>query len=109
MVSWEIAGAGKYDMIRQFWWWHHKHPIKNIETPEKWYFEHSKCLEHVQDEGIADMFEWGTMVAFDKYARMIGSIGSIRQEKVQLDGLLKQYWQYKELFENEKAEMVASR
>jgi len=40
---------------------------------------------------------------------MIGRIGSTRQEEVQLDGLQKPYWQYKELFENENAEMVAPR
>jgi len=40
---------------------------------------------------------------------MIGRLGSIRQEKVQLDGLPKPYWEYKELFLNEKAEMVAPR
>jgi len=47
MVSCEIADAGKYDMIIPFGWWHHEHPIKNIETPEKWSFEHTKCVEHV--------------------------------------------------------------
>ena len=57
MVSYEIPEAGKFDMIIPFRWWHHEHPIKNIETPEKWSFEHTKCVEHVQDEGIADMFE----------------------------------------------------
>ena len=55
------------------------------------------------------MFEWPDTVAFDQEARMIGRIGSISQEEVQLDGLAKQYWQYKELFENEKAEMLAAR
>jgi len=109
MVSCEIADAGKYDTIIPFGWWHHEHPIKNIETPEKWCFEHTKCLKHVQDEGIADMFEWDETVAFNVEARMIGSIGSTRHEEVQLEGLPKPYWQYKELFENEKADMLAPR
>jgi len=109
MVSCEIAVAGKYDMIIQSGWWHHEHPIKNIEMPEKWCFEHTKCVEHVQHEGIADMFEWDETVGFDEEARMIGSMGSIRQEKVQLDGLPKLFWQYKELFENEKGEMLVPR
>jgi len=109
MVSCEIAHVGKYDMIIPFGWWHHEHPTKNIETPEKWCFEHTKCVEHVQDEGIADMFEWDDTVAFDEEARMIGRIGSTRHEEVQLEGLPKPYWQYKELFENEKAEMLAPR
>jgi len=109
MVSCEIADPGKYDMIIAFGWWQHEHPITNIETPEKWYLEHTKCVEHVQDEGITDMFEWDETVAFDNEARMIGRIASTRQEEVQLEGLLKPYWQYKELFENEKAEMLAPR
>jgi len=109
IVSCEIADAGKYDMIIQFGWWHHEHPIKNIETSEKWCFEHTKCVEHVQDEGIADMFESDETVAFDEEARMIGRIGSTRHEEVQLEGLPKPYWLYKELFENEKAEMLAPR
>ena len=35
-------------------------------NPWKWYLEHTKCVEHVQDEGIADMFEWDETVAFDE-------------------------------------------
>jgi len=109
MVSCEVADAGKYDMIIPFRWWRHEHPIKSIEIPEKWSFEHTKCVQHVQDEGIADIFEWDETVAFDEEARIIGGIGSTRQEEVQLEGLPKPYWQYKELFENEKAEMLAPR
>jgi len=91
MVSCEIADAGKYDMIILFGWWHHEHPIKNIEPPENWCFEHTKCVEHVQDEVIADMFEWDETLAFDEEARMIGRIGSTRQEEIQLEGLPKPY------------------
>jgi len=109
MVSCEIADAGKYDMIIPFRWGRHEHPIKNIETPAKWCFKNTKCVEHVQDEGIADMFEWDETVAFDEEARMIGRIGATRHEDVQLEGLPKPYWQYKELFENEKVEMLAPR
>jgi len=94
-------------MIIPFGWWHHKHPIKNIETPEKWCFEYMKCVEHVQDEGIAKMFECDETVAFDEEARMIGRMGSRRQEEIHLEGLPKPYWQYKELFANEKGEMLA--
>jgi len=57
MVSREIAESGKYDMIIPFGWWHHEHPIKNVEPHEKWFFEQAKCVEHVEDEGIADIFE----------------------------------------------------
>jgi len=55
------------------------------------------------------MFELDQRVAFDEVARMIGSIGSTRQEEVQLEGLRKPYWQYKELFANQKAKMLAPR
>jgi len=48
-------------------------------------------------------------VAFDEEARMIGRIRSTREEEVQLEELPKPYWQYKELFENEKAEKLAPR
>ena len=55
------------------------------------------------------MFEWDETVSFDEDTRMIRRIGSTRQEGVQLEGLPKPYWQYKELFENEEAEMLAPR
>jgi len=57
MFPCEIEDAGKRDIIIPYGWWYHKHLIKNIETAERWCFEHPKCIEHVQDEGIADMFE----------------------------------------------------
>ena len=41
IVSCKIADAGKYDMIIPFGWWHHEHPIRNIETPSQWGFEHA--------------------------------------------------------------------
>jgi len=66
-------------------------------------------MELVHDEGIADMFEWDETVAFEEEGRMIGRIGSRRQEEVQLQELPRPYWQYKKLLENEKAEMLATR
>jgi len=91
MVSCEIADPGKYDMIIPFGCWHHEHPINNIGTPEKWCFERTKWVEHVQPEGSADMFEWDETLAFDEEARMIGRIGITRHEDVQLEGLPKPY------------------
>jgi len=55
------------------------------------------------------MFEWDETVAFHREAGMIERIRSIRQEEVQPEGLPKPHWQYKELCENEKAEMLAPR
>jgi len=48
-------------------------------------------------------------VVLDEEALMIGRIGSTRQEEVQREGLPKPYWQYKELFENDNAGMLAPR
>ena len=55
------------------------------------------------------MFEWDDNVAFAEGATYIGRIGSTRKDAIQLEGLPKPYWQYKEHFEDEKAEMVAPR
>ena len=109
MVSCKIADAGKYDMIIPYGWWHQEHPIKNIETPSQWRFEHAKCMNHIEDEGIADMFEWDETVAFDENPTIIGRIGATKEKEVELEGLPKGYWQYKDLFKNEKAEMLAPR
>ena len=94
-------------MIIAFGWWHQEHPIKNIETPSQWRFENANCVKHVEDEGIADMFEWDKTVAFDENARMTGRVGTTRKKEVQLEELPEPYWQSKELFGNEKAEMLA--
>ena len=48
-------------------------------------------------------------MAFDEEARMIGRIRATKEEEVELDRLPKEYWQYKELFLTEKAEMLAPR
>ena len=109
MVSCEIADGRKYDMIIHFGRWHQEHPIKNIENPSKWRFEHANCMNHGEDEGIADMFEWDETVAFDKNATMIGRIRATKKKEVELDGLPREYWQYKDLFKDEKAEMLSPR
>ena len=55
------------------------------------------------------MFEWDDTVAFDEEARMIGRIGMTKEKEVELERLPREYWQYKELFLDEKAEMLAPR
>jgi len=35
LVSSEIVDSAKYDRITPFGWWHHEHPIKDIENSEK--------------------------------------------------------------------------
>ena len=57
----------------------------------------------------ADMFEWDKTVAFNENAAMIGRIGATKEKEVELDGMPKEYWQYKDLFTIEKAEMLAPR
>ena len=83
LVSCEIADAGKYEMIIPFRWWHQEHPIKNIEKPSEWRFEHKNCMNHVEDEGIADLFEWDETIAFDENATMIGRIGATKEKEVE--------------------------
>ena len=96
-------------MIIPFGWWHPEHTIKNIETPSQWRFEHANCMNHVQDEGIANMFDWDETVAFDENATIVGRIAAIKEKEVEFDGLPKEYWQYQDLFTDETAEMLAAR
>jgi len=74
MISCEIANAGRYDLIIPFGGWHEEHPLKNIADPRKWAFEETKCHTYIEDEAVADMFEWDEMVAYDEealYVRLI--------------------------------------
>ena len=96
-------------MIIPFGWWHQEHQIKNIETPSQWRFEHSNCIDQVEDEGIADMFEWDDRLVFDENATMIGRIRATKEKEVELDGLPNEYWKYKDLFKGKKVEMLAPR
>ena len=66
-------------------------------------------MNNVEDEGIADMFEWDEAVAFDENPTMIGRIRATKGKEIELEGLPNEYWQYKDLFPDEKAEMLAPR
>ena len=66
-------------------------------------------MNHVEDEGITDMFELDEIVAFDENATMLGRIGATKKKEVEFDGLAKEYWKYKDLFTDEKAEKLAPR
>jgi len=103
MISCEIAKAGRYDLIIPFGCWHNEHPLKNLADPRKWAFEEAKCHAHVEDEAVADMFEWDETVAYDEEAQYVGRIERGKERGVQLETLPKPYWQYKELFEEKKA------
>jgi len=75
MISCEIVNAGRYDLIIPFGWWHDAHPLKNIADPRTWAFEEAKCHAHIEDKGVADMFEWDETVAYDEEAQYVGRIG----------------------------------
>jgi len=109
MISCEIADAGRYDLIIPFRWWHDEHPLKNIANPSKWVVEKAKCYPHIEDEAVADFFEWDETVAYDKEAQYVGRIEREEEGGVQLETLPKPSCQYKELFEEKKATMLAPR
>jgi len=109
MISYEIANAGRYDLIIPFGWWHNEHPLKNLADSRKWAFEEAKCHAHVEDEAVADMFEWDETVAYDEEAQYVGRIGRVEEGGLQLETLPKLYWQYKELFEEKKGKLLAPR
>jgi len=109
MMSCEIANAGRYVLIIPFGWWHNEHPLKNIADPGKWAFEETRCHAHIDDEAVADIFEWDETVAYDEEAQYVGCIEREEEGVVQLETLPKPYWQYKELFEENKAKMFAPR
>ena len=109
MISCEITTTGRYDSIIPLGWWHDEHPLKNIADPRKWVFEEAKCHTHIQDEAVADMFQWDDTVAYDEAAQYVGRIEREEAGGVQLETLAKPYWHYKELFEEKKAKMLAPR
>jgi len=109
IIACEIANAGKYDLIIPFGWWHDEHPLKNIVDPPKWAFEEAKCHAHREDEVVADMFEWDETVAYDKEAQYVGRIAREEEGGVEWETLPKPYWQYKQLFEEKKAKVLAPR
>jgi len=107
MIACEIANAGRYDLSIPYGWWHDEHPLKNIADPRQWAFEEAKCHAHIEDEAVADMFEWDETVAYDEGAQYVGRIEREEEGGVQLEALPKPYWQYKERFEEKKAKMLA--
>jgi len=102
MMSCEIANTGKYDLILPFGWWHDEHHLKNIADSKTWVFEEAKCHAHIEDEAVADVFEWDKTVAYDEEAQYVGRIEQAEEGGMQLETLPKPYWQYKELFEEKK-------
>ena len=63
----------------------------------------------MEDEAVEGIFEWDETVAFDEEAQYVGRIGVATKNEIKLEALPRHYWQYKELFEDKKAEMLAPR
>jgi len=61
----------------------------------------------MEDEAGADLFEWDETVACDQEAQYVGRIEQKEEGGVQLETLPKPYWQYKGLFEEKKAKLLA--
>jgi len=109
MISCEIANAGRYDLIIPFGWCHDEHPLKNIADPRKLACEEAKCNAHIEDEAVADMFQWDETVAYDEEPQYVGRIEQEEEGGVHWETLPKPYCQYKELFEEKKAKVLAPR
>jgi len=107
IISCEIVDAGSYDLIIRFGWWHDEHPLKDIGNPSQWVFEEAKCHTYIEDEAVADLFEWDETVVYDEEAQYVGRIEQEEEGGVQLETLPKPYWLYKELIEEKKANMLA--
>ena len=107
MISCKIAKVAKYDLIILFLSWQNQHPLKIIKNPSKWVFHYAKCTPDIGDEAVADLFEGDATMAYDEEVQHIERIRREDEAGVQLEALPRQYWQYKELFEEKKAEMLA--
>ena len=92
-------------MVILFGWWYKEHPLFNLENPEKWEFKHDGCHAHVEDEAVADLYEYDETVAYDPQAQYIGRIRYEEGEKeITLNSLLREYLPYKKLFLSETVE-----
>ena len=109
MISCEIANPGTYDLIILFGWGKEEHPRKNIAHPRKCVFEEAKCHAHLEDEAVADLFEWDETVAYDEEAQYVGRIEREEKGGVQLETLPDPYRQHKEPSKESKAKMLAPR
>jgi len=108
MISCKIAKARKFDLIIPFGWWNDKHPLKNIADPTKWVFEEAKCHKHIADEAVADLFEWDETVVYNEEEQLWEGLNEKKKGEYNWKPC-KPYWQFKELFEEKKGKMLASR
>jgi len=108
MISCEIANAGRYDLIIPVGWWHDEHPVKNIADSSRCVFNQGKCHTQIEDKALADLFDRDETVAYEEEAQYVERIEA-EEGGVHRETLPKPYWQYKELFEERKAQMLAPR
>jgi len=101
--------AGHRDLVILFRWWYKEHPLSNLEHLGKWEFKQDGCHADVEDEGVADAYEYDETVAFDPQAQYIGRIGYEKGEtEITLDSFRREYLRYENLFLPELAERIAS-
>jgi len=55
--------------------------LSNLENPEKWEFKHDSCHTHVEDEAVADLYEYDETVTYDTQAQYLGRIGFKKKGK----------------------------
>jgi len=109
MISYEIANAGRYDFIIPFGWWNDEHPPKNITNPSKWFIEEeSATLTSKMKRWRICLCGMKLWLTTKKHSTWEGLNGKKRGD-VELETRPKPYWQYKELFEEKKAKMLAPR
>jgi len=58
---------------------------------------------------VVDLIEWDETVAYNEEAQYVGRIEREEEGGIHLERLRKPYWQYKERFEEKKANMLAPR
>jgi len=91
-------------LVIPFGWWSKEHPLSNLEDPEKWEFKPDDCHAHVEDEAVADLYEFDETVTYNPQAQYIGGIGYEKGEaEITLDSLPTEYLLYKKLFLPETA------
>jgi hypothetical protein len=73
-------------------------------------FSDAKCQSHIEDEGVADMFEWDETVAYDPEAQYVGRIEIEKEgEDITLTTIPIPYHKYRRIFLPETAEKLAQR
>jgi len=109
-ISYEVATAGKSNLIIPFGWRYKEHPIVNIDKPQNWTFGEQCCQEHVEDEAKGGKFESDETVAFDEAAQSVGRLCRPEDPNQVLVDKIKQYYEdYHKLCLTATVEKLAER